>query len=236
MQFNRNIIGKLIKIILLIIVICLAGGILITMIENEINEHRFGFKEENLPSNRYSELFHVKYKGKIESLYSSGSRSGNYFNQYRYGSNDIFILELTQYGDVNVSDATVNNYILQTINNESRQNYMTIRNHKPPFLLVTLYHLSEKGNHANLYIGGESEKTIRDDKYLYVRFRGNRIVINTIKNYQELSMGFPGADDMPAEFMILKNNGKTLFILNIHEEGKGGNNVSLLELIDLKRI
>jgi len=236
MRIERLNILKIIKGILLGAVIFIIGGVIINTLVLKANIYKYGFIENKLSVNKYLALYKKKYQEKINLVYSSSSRSGSCFNQYRYGSNDIFILELTQYSDVNVSDTAVYNYILQTENKEFSQYSMTIRNHKPPFLLVTLYHMSEKGHHANLYIGGKSKKLIRDDKYLYIRFKGNRIVINSIKNYQELSIGFPGDDDMPVEFMVLKDDGKTLFMLNIHEEGNRGNNVSLLDLIDLKRI
>ncbi len=238
MRFRRFDSKTLLTRILIIVPIVIIAGViigsLITLTLSKIDRYRFEFIRDDLQSTRYYELFKPNYQTKIEPVLSTKSRIGDYYIHYKYASHDFFILELTQYSSMQLDKVTTYNYIVQTKNNDFDQSSMTLATNKPPFLFITIFPMLEKGDHANLYIDDKNMQTIRNEKYLYVRFNGNQIALNSIKYYTEMHVGFSGAEDAPVEFMVLKDHGKSLFLLNLVAEEKTKNKISLMDMMNLK--
>ena len=118
----------------------------------------FGFKKMKNNEDKYEVILNKNYYSNINpSTFWSAIGTGNCFF-YKYKNNELCIMELKQYSELNIFDIAIKDYLLNGENKNFSRLKTTIYRNEKSYLIIDLYPKFKKvtkfvnyGNYFNIY-------------------------------------------------------------------------------------
>jgi hypothetical protein len=232
MDINTKKIMRTIKIIIRTVLLIIVGIIVIILLLYFFNLSLLGLKEDKkLDNSKYIHYFNPNYNNYLILKTSYTSILGGYFYNYNYKENQVRIMEFKQYSKIKIKEINIKNYILRGKNEKPFNFNNGINSKEIPSLFVSLNTTFNKAKQMDIYLENSIEKDIRNENFVYLKFKGISFSISRTDKYPELF--FSTGVNVNYEFLVLKKQDKLLFILKYSAVDNKIDDVSLLDMINV---